>query len=280
MPCFHPLTAWRTKAGEIRLAKEIKDSYQLKLPCGGCLGCRLAQAKAWSLRCQLELQQHTLAAWTTLTYDDKHKPVTLQKRHLQLFLKKLRRRTATPVRFFASGEYGEQNQRPHYHAILYGIDQSAADRIEDAWTTSQGESLGFCRTTELSPATIAYTAGYCSKKIGYRKHVVEQVDPETGEVYQWQPPFIQMSRKPGIGGHARQWADSWRLYAIQQGHKMPVPRFLHEAWKAKATDEQLEDLLYEKAQLALTRNTTKASLQAAEKHAITLQEISADSRKY
>lgn len=99
----------------------------------------------------------------------------------------------------------------------------------------------------------------------------ERVDYETGEVYQWQPPFIQMSRRPGVGGHARQWVNSWRLFAVANGHKIPVPRFLHEAWKLQATPLEVEELLFEKTKLAAHRDSSAERLEAAEKIAISLQ---------
>lgn len=256
------------KPGPLRLTRERDDSITvydpdqhapLRLPCGKCLGCKKANAKAWALRCHLELQQHRQAAFTTLTYDNKSLPPTLEKRHLQLWLKKLRRRSsaAGAIRFFASGEYGETNGRPHYHAIIYGRGAAAQDEFEEAW------GKGIVRTYDVTPNMIAYVAGYTAEKYTAddgREH--ERVDPETGEVFTWVPPFRQMSRKPGIGGDARKHINSWRMYAIHQGHKMPVPRFLHEAWKKQATEEELEALLLEKK--ALTRNTSRQTLAAEE----------------
>lgn len=271
------MDAWQGRNGTIWLWKEQADSYHLRLPCGNCLGCRMASAQAWALRCQLELQQHRTAVFTTLTYNDDKLPPTLNKRDIQLWIKRLRKKldTARTLRFFASGEYGEHTERPHYHAILYGLDVEQRDEIERAW------GKGHTYTKPVTPANIAYTAGYTSKKIGYKRNMAdERVDPTTGEVYQWQPPFIQMSRRPGIGGHARQWVDSWRLYAIQDGHRQPVPRFYNEAWKAQATPTDKEELLFEKQQLALGRDTTTERLEAAEKIAVARQAITADKRNY
>lgn len=270
------MRAWQTNTGGILLGNRpppgATSPDPLNLPCGKCLGCSLAIGKAWALRCQLEDQQHQASSFVTLTYDDAHLPPTLQRRDLSAFLKRLRtnatrRATTGPLRFFACGEYGEQNKRPHYHAIVFGLPATQPLLVEDSW------GLGFTKTAHATPATIAYTAGYTAKKAGWRNdQAFERIDPETGEVYTWQPPFLQMSRRPGIGAHARQWTNSWRLFAVHNGHPMPVPRFLHEAWKAQATDTQLEELLNEKKQLALTRNTTPESLNAeariaASKHA-------------
>lgn len=253
MPCHYPLRGWRSRSGLVSIAKEIQDSTELLLPCGGCLGCRAANAKAWALRCHLELEQHRSATFTTLTYDDESKPPTLSKKHLADFLKRFRKKMgpARPIRFFASGEYGEDTHREHYHAILYGAHLGDADTIEEAW------GHGHCRSEKITPERIAYCAGYTSKKIGYKldDQECEVVDQTTGEVVRipWVAPFIQMSRRPGIGGAARAYAASWRLYAVNNGRRMPVPRFLHEAWKAIATSDELEALIGEKSRIRAQR---------------------------
>lgn len=275
MACHHPIRAWRTNSGNVLLNRAIPDAAPLALPCGGCLGCRTAAAKEWALRCQLELHQHTQTGFTTLTYSDDNVPLTLQKRDLQLFLKRLRKAAARPIRFFASGEYGETTGRPHYHAILYGINANENTLVQNTW--AQGHTY----TTSVNPARIAYCAGYTSKKIGYKQGPRERVDPDTGECYDWQPPFIQMSRRPGIGGEARQYANSWRAYAIQNGTHMPVPKFLHKAWEAQATSDELAQLEYEKQQHRQGKpNTTTETLKAAELIAVAQQRIKADKRKY
>lgn len=220
----------------------------------------------------LEFQQHPASAWTTLTYDEKHLPPTLQKRDLQLWLKRLRKElgSARAIRFFASGEYGEQNGRPHYHAIVYGLNAellATRSLIDRTWGRGQTQ------TVSLTPRAIAYTAGYTAKKIGFKqKSQIERVDPDTGEVYYWQAPFLQMSRRPGIGGHARQWPASWRLYAVNDGYKMPVPRFYHESWKAQATPLDLEELHLEKIKLSILREPiNETRLRAAEQLQIARQ---------
>lgn len=271
--CYHPVLGWQSRpGGRVTFGdSSVPGAAALDLPCQTCRGCREAQAKAWALRCQLELQQHTRAAFTTLTYDDAHVPVTLSRRHLQLYLKRLRkshhkrRKSARPLRFFACGEYGEQNFRPHFHAIIYGLGETDSDLVHEAW------GLGFTRTDAVTPARIAYTAGYTAKKLEHFKlEREERVDYTTGEIYTYQPPFLQMSRGgrngQGIGSHAREWINSWRLYAVANGYKMPVPRYLHEAWKKQASPSQLEDLLTEKLNYAATKSDSLSDkrLKAAE----------------
>lgn len=275
--CYHPISAYKSRrGGSVSLWHEkVPDSLPLRLPCGGCVGCRTAQAKAWAFRCQLELEQHDRAAFTTLTYCDEKLPPTLRRRDLQLFVKRARKALGKSrrLRFFACGEYGETSERPHYHAILYGVDDRDRDLIADTW------AAGRTQTVNVTPAAIAYTAGYCAKKIGWRvQSAGERVDYATGEVYQWQPPFIQMSRRPGIGASARRFVSSWRSFAVQNGHRMPVPRYLHEAWKAQASPEDIELLDYEKSLLAAGRDTSVERLAAGEQIAVARQGLQGSRR--
>lgn len=241
MGCLHPIPAWRTAGGVVlREPLERKeDLTHLRLPCGGCLQCRMDKARDWAVRCQLELNEHTDYCWTTLTYTDDALPLTLRKDHLSGWLKRLRARNpGRTIRFFASGEYGERTHRPHYHAILFGLPDDPS--IQETWPH------GMVRVDPITPAAIAYVAGYTSKKVGYRMEPTERVDPGTGEVYEWQPPFLQMSRRPGIGGEARKHWRSWRNSCFWHGREVPVPRFLHDAYKLHASPLQLQQLQNEK----------------------------------
>lgn len=129
--------------------------------------------------------------------------------------------------------------------------------------------LGFTQTESVTPARIAYCAGYVTKKIGFKRGSEERVDPETGEVYEWQPPFIQMSRNPGIGGNARQYTSSWRTHAVFDGVPIKTPRYYAEAWKKTATAEMLEQLEYQRQQERMTKSPlTLAQREAGEQIAI------------
>lgn len=284
MACFDPQLAFRTPAGVVtrREPSDVTGCKPLRIPCGRCIGCRVRIARDWAIRCQLELDDHDAAAWVTLTYDEDHVPrprpgaiETLVKSDLSGYLKRLRARVyPRQVRFFGTGEYGGQTQRPHYHVIIYGLPQSER-HLEASW------SFGYVRVDPVTPATIAYTAGYAQKKIAQAASFMlpqpivcpdpsEDVsDPETGEVigegiriWRYQQPFRLASRRPGIGGSARRHVASWRRSAIWHGKEVPVPSYLHAAWKAVASESDVKDL---EAELAEYTPRTRAQREVAER---------------
>lgn len=282
MPCNFPMAAWQTqdKDGKKRIhlskARPIETHLEeLLLPCQKCQGCRHDKARDWALRCHLEGQQHRHTVFVTLTYDEQRLPPTLQKRDLQLWLKRFRKELgpARPIRFFASGEYGEQFHRPHYHALVYGASQEDRRIVEKTW------GMGRTSCEQVTAERIAYCAGYTQNKIADTPHTAhDRVDPDTGELYRWQPPFIQMSRRPGIGGQARKHTQSWEHYAIHNGSKMRVPRFYHEAWKAHATEEQVAANKIQRKQKAQEQVMTLKMLAANEAIAVAKQALKACTR--
>lgn len=267
MPCAHPIPAIRPRrlAGEspgrlvlgvpvrqflldsAAVADAVLSSDVLLLPCGSCVCCQISRAREWAIRCSLELQLHSVASFVTLTYSERYEPPTLSKKHLSRFVRYMRRKmprdsdgNLLPLRVFGCGEYGEQRGRPHYHAILFGTaDQEAAER---SW------GQGFVTMTPVTPERVSYTAGYCAKKLGFFRPKGEEVDFETGEVYVHQPPFLQMSRRPGIAGDFRRFSRSWRSSAVWQGREFPVPRFLHSSWKESASESELAALELERVE--------------------------------
>lgn len=222
MPCFHPVPAWRSKAagpdGRLGITFSIKEGYPdlpLEMPCGRCLGCRLEKSRQWKVRLVHESKFHVHRWFVTLTYDDEHYPAggALVKRDMQLFMKRLRKKrfgnSRGNLRYLYCGEYGETTVRPHYHAVMFGVD--FPDRREHGksksglpqWHSAELEELwglGRCLLGTFTPESAGYVAGYVLKKqLGdSAKAAYEFLDPLTGEVI-YAPPFVCMSRRPGIG---------------------------------------------------------------------------------
>uniref|UniRef100_A0AAU8B149 Replication initiator protein n=3 Tax=unclassified Microvirus TaxID=338099 RepID=A0AAU8B149_9VIRU len=239
---------WNTCTTELLSPYRDKSVMDfVEIPCGKCIGCRLEYSRQWANRCMLELQYHQSAYFVTLTYNDEHVPVsyyddpetgeafpslTLRKRDFQLFMKRLRKRFckygsrtvgelslssgiySDSIRFFAAGEYGSETYRPHYHAILFGLELNDlilykksrgfsyyySLSLQECWSEYVSGCylpLGYVVVAPVTWETCAYVARYTMKKL---------TGPETDFYTQFniEPPFSLMSRKPGIG---RQWYD-------------------------------------------------------------------------
>lgn len=297
MPCAHPIPAHRSAFGGVSIAR-VRDYQshevegwgsqpgQLLLPCGSCLGCEISRARQWAIRCSLEASRHDDVSFVTLTYADEHLPYTLRKADLQGFLKRVRLGLdpLVRIRFFASGEYGEQTYRPHYHLLVFGM-REFSPLLEAAWTTDKGQPLGHVREDPVTPQVVSYVAGYCAKKIGWAKEKGRDVvDYATGEILgPYQPPFIQMSRGGrggyGIAGYARDayWR-SWRDSAIYAGLRVPVPRYLHARWDENASDTERAELELEKLERQMSRVITRDELRAREANAIARQSLKSQRR--
>lgn len=179
------------------------------MPCGQCIGCRLEKTRQWAVRLMHESELHEDNSFVTLTYDEDHLPDDghVHVRDFQLFMKRLRKKWVKPIRFFHCGEYGDKNARPHYHAILFGIDfpDKVICKVEDgrkSYTSDYLSSvwgMGDVTSADVTFDSCAYVARYVIKKI---------TGKDADEWYQGiTPEYATMSRRPGIG---RGWYDKWK----------------------------------------------------------------------
>lgn len=122
------------------------DKAGIRVPCGRCRACRIRRGHEWSMRMAHEQAASNYSGmFITLTYDDEHLPHrgSLQKKDLQNFFKRVRKEISNwskfdrvKIKYYASGEYGEETARPHYHGIIFGL--SAGNNmhrnvIYDSW---------------------------------------------------------------------------------------------------------------------------------------------------
>lgn len=215
MPCYSPIQGWRSKrtnpSGKRSIVFNKSEGFsdsEVMLPCGQCIGCKLEHSRQWAVRCMHESQMHDKNCFITLTYDDKNLPDwdSLEKSHLQYFMKRLRLRYGKGIKYYGCGEYGELNFRPHYHACLFGIDfedrelhsVNNGNKIYTSKILSKLWPRGYASVCDFSFETAAYVARYCLKKSKEKAHY-EILDPYTGEHIQLEQEFALMSRRPGIG---------------------------------------------------------------------------------
>lgn len=190
------------------------------VPCGRCILCRIQRAKEWSTRLCHEIGYWEKTSFVTLTYDPEHLPLDLSisKRELQLFFKRLRKNLSQEGRnvvYYASGEYGDKFGRPHYHAIIFGMDNSLADTetLKKSW--QKGNVFVGTATYD----SCRYVADYVQKKLyGLRSREYSDAGLEQ--------PFSLMSQKIGL-----RWAEDNYNSLIRNkgltmhGAKQSIPRY-------------------------------------------------------
>lgn len=218
MPCYHPIEAWihtraKTDKGKNLLIfqyhpRNCKTTKpDLMLNCGRCIGCRLAKSREWAVRAVHESELYWENCWLTLTFNDQYlhtldNPYTLEsgpKSVMTKFLKRLRKKYGSGIRYLYCGEYGETcffcnkserscscgnyhpwRGRPHYHICLFnhdfpdkrfwksinGCNHYNSEQLDALWSDpATGLCMGHATISDLTPDSAAYTARYSLKKI-------------------------------------------------------------------------------------------------------------------
>jgi len=191
------------------------------------------------MRIMHEATLHSSNCFLTLTYDETWLPHRnqLQKRHLQRFIRRLRR-AGFAVRYYAVGEYGEKTGRAHYHVCLFG-ENFAEDRIElrktrDGHTLYTSPTLselwpyGNHSIGELERASAAYVAAYVQKKKFGDEADWHYIRLDKDGYYSKEREFALMSLKPGIGaGWLKKWhEDVYKDDAVPvKGRMLKPPKY-------------------------------------------------------
>lgn len=184
----------------IRTRPKQGYAQRLTVSCGKCLECQKQRSVEWAFRIMDECRFHDNNCFITLTYNNEHLPSggSVCRREMQLFIKSLRRRLSCKIRFFLCGEYGKKFSRPHYHVICFGwfpddaiffqhkdgVDLYRSSLLESVWTK------GFSTVGRVSYDSALYCAKYMNKfQYDMRHYAFKHINP----------PFVQMSNRPGIG---------------------------------------------------------------------------------
>lgn len=227
-------------------------------------------------------------AFLTLTYNNDNLPrdLSLDHRHYQLFMKRLRRRfnanAARPIRYYMCGEYGEGRGRPHYHACLFNIhfkDQLyysarggnkiyTSRLLDDIW------QLGECKIGAVTFESAAYVSRYIAdRKTGPDAHnAYTLLDKNTGEIFQRKPEYNDMSRNPGI---AAPWIDKYLTDVYPEGEvlvrnrKAKPPRYYDNRFRQlyDHNDEQYNNIKARRQERAILQqpDNTRARRETKER---------------
>lgn len=188
MPCFKP---FYRSINPLGATANPGVSQLIPCPCCNCPYCRWRMSKIWVLRLRLEARRWQKSCFLTLTYNDSNLvDRSLHPEHLTSFWKRLRYYvkqrygSSYKIKYFSCGEYGDKFGRPHYHAIIFGLDETDNDIILKAWT------YGFIYNAKVTDASIKYVAGYALKKLGKDKDRFKRSK-------KW-PEFIRASQGIGV----------------------------------------------------------------------------------
>lgn len=256
--CLKPRLAIQENEGEkpifLKITKEhdyefwlrnVPKKYKLLLiSCGTCENCLKKKSQEWTTRLLKELENHNFAYFVTLTYDDKNYQ-DLNKRDIQLFLKRYRKNFNLKLKYYVVGEYGETTKRAHYHGIFfqdkpikdltfYANNLYISKLFSDSWKN------GHCLISkQVNERSIKYTIAYTLKKLGETK-------------------IVLMSKGLGLKYFDKNKEDLKEhdgVY-VQNGFKQKLPSYFIR--KLKESDD-LSDLIYLKERKNQLRDSTLLS---------------------
>lgn len=211
--CLHPIT--------LRRPGRVPERFEV--PCGKCSLCLSRKRSDWSFRLMCETELADSAYFITLTYNDENCPCICNKKHIQDFLKRFRKRiNSAPVRYFCVCDYGGKFGRPHYHLLLFNYplcrerlisDLKASWKFCDEFMFNYGDAVAF-----VEPASINYVCKYC----------LGNLDSDDSDVRYW----LLSSRNPAIGKNYL--SDNMLRYVrrrfdgctVFKGKKVPLPRYV------------------------------------------------------
>ena len=230
--------------------QRFDEVKQVFYDCGKCKACRVNAREEWSVRLTHEWKYWNESCFITLTYEDTKLPCNCSLRKLDLtnffhYVRDDERLKGREIKYFACGEYGDEGgivqegefkghfiHRPHYHAIIFGLDAFNDDDrkiISDNWhfcpewmfykkLGSHGEWLDGQAIDYVTADDINYVCGYTMKKL-FGKDLEELI--KSGKTN----PFAINSQ--GLGkrycfDNKKQILDL--MYVQRKGHKLPIPR--------------------------------------------------------
>lgn len=280
MSCVRPLEGYRVRGGSVQVVARgagpphnSTTRVPFEIPCGKCIGCRMEKARQWGIRCLHEAKMWRDNSYVTLTYATENLPPggSLELRDVQLFMKRLRKaREPNKIRFFLGGEYGDDNGRPHYHALLFNC--GFGDRVfignnsrgEPLYTSSELSDLwphGFHTIGAVTFDSAVYCAKYALKKVTGDRAVDHYcVYDENGECFDRRPEFAVMSRRPGIGAtYYERFGDEVRnLDSVVINSKVVrPPKYYDRRTEAHLGDAHDAGRLLCKCQLCVTKSKRK-----------------------
>ena len=153
------------------------------IPCRKCKACKVAKKKEWADRLIIESTYWPFSYFVSMTFapENLRPDLSLDPKDMVDWKKRLGYYFGKVPQLYYCGEYGDEGDLPHYHAIIFcGSDQFC--NILKSWT------LGRITIEYCTPERCCYTTGYTTEKMD---------KPERSDGRH--PEFYGASRKPPIG---------------------------------------------------------------------------------
>lgn len=228
MVCDNPYRA-------IQGGKTFNGTYyphDIIVPCGQCPICKKRRVSGWLLRLEEEDRHSFSSYFVTLTYDEENLPYTenklptLDHKHFQKFMKKLRKCQKQRLKYYMCGEYGSVNERPHYHLIIFNLLDTTC--IKNSW------NHGSIHIGQATSASVTYTASYINKA---GRVPVCSADDRKAEYSTMSNELGRSFITPEMEKYYQK--DPSKLYVIRKGgKKIPLPRYYRNLI---FTEEQRKD---------------------------------------
>lgn len=210
---------------------QIENKYTHKLvtiSCRKCFMCRLERQNDLEFQSFLAQQQGykygTGCSFVTLTYNQENVPLktfegdvylTLQRKDFLKYFTNVkqycRRNSLYVPQTLYCGEYGDEG-RPHYHALIFGIDSNLMNSLNKRFWP-----LGISQAGALRPGGVRYVLDYVMKQ---NHEVYQKMYSSKG----LESPFVKHSTKLGLDYFFNDFSyDNTDFTYIKKGHKVPIP---------------------------------------------------------
>lgn len=227
----------------------------------------------WATRCVHEATQWKASSFITLTYKTPPPGNTLCPDDTRNFIRRFRSVYRKPFKYFLVGEYGENFDRPHYHALIFGYDfgltnyncqndkrqtsnltQLHNTNALDCPELTQLWGLGYTSVGELTFDSAAYCAQYAMKKIN---------GPNAHSHYQGRHPEFMRTSQNAIG---KQYAHAFAKEIIlnnnvlSNGVEQPIPNYYLKQYEKQNHD--LTQLKIKREEFSQTHTIEKSYIRA------------------
>lgn len=227
-----------------------------EVPCGKCLACLTNLRSDWIFRLVCDFRKASDGWFVTLTFSDDNLPLTshgnptLDKKE---FLRKFHcwKQQHKGVKYYAVGEYGHDDGRPHMHIILLNYGTHDNNVVKHSFEKYFPDII---QVLYLSERLIGYTTKYILKDFWTDQHGIKKYDFRLDD--EVEEPWRVCSK--GIGksivteSNARYVYHSGKTFLNNGAFKQRIPRYVMDKlapkianYTSRLNGEKFDDVIHE-----------------------------------